>query len=30
MLFSKTGVITVFTNLEGFPEDWKDNVPAVV
>jgi len=28
MLFSKTGVITVFTHLEGFPEDWKDNVPA--
>jgi hypothetical protein len=29
MLFTKTGVTTVFTNLEGFPEDWKTNVPAV-
>ena len=28
-LFAKTGVTTVFTNLEGFPEDWKTNVPAV-
>ena len=28
-LFLKTGVTTVFTNLEGFPEDWKTNVPAV-
>jgi hypothetical protein len=28
MLFSKSGVITVFTNLEGFPEDWQGNVPA--
>jgi hypothetical protein len=28
MLFSKTGVVTVFTNLEGFPEDWQNNVPA--
>src|SRR5512133_1907726 len=27
-LFSKTGITTVFTNLEGFPEDWKTNVPA--
>ena len=27
-LFSQTGVTTVFTNLEGFPEDWKTNVPA--
>ena len=28
-LFTQTGVNTVFTNLEGFPEDWKTNVPAV-
>jgi len=28
-LFMQTGVTTVFTNLEGFPEDWKTNVPAV-
>ena len=28
-LFLKTGVTTVFVNLEGFPEDWKTNVPAV-
>jgi hypothetical protein len=28
-LFTQTGVTTVFTNLEGFPEDWKTNVPAV-
>ena len=25
MLFSQTGIDTVFTNLEGFPEDWKEN-----
>jgi hypothetical protein len=30
MLFLKTGVTTVFVNLEGFPEDWKENLPAVV
>lgn len=30
MLFLQTGVTTVFVNLEGFPEDWKDNLPAVV
>lgn len=29
-LFLKTGINTVFTNLEGWPEDWKTNVPAVV
>src|SRR4051812_31112367 len=29
-LFSKYGVNTVFENLEGFPEDWKTNVPAFV
>jgi len=28
-LFIKTGVMTVFVNLEGWPEDWKTNVPAV-
>src|SRR5712672_2244323 len=28
-LFSATGITTVFTNLEGWPEDWKTNVPAV-
>src|SRR6516225_2688791 len=29
-LFSKFGVTTVFTNLEGFPEDWKTNPQAFV
>jgi hypothetical protein len=28
-LFNKTGVTTVFTNLEGWPEDWRTNIPAV-
>ena len=28
-LFNKTGITTVFTNLEGWPEDWRSNVPAV-
>jgi hypothetical protein len=28
-IFKKTGVNTVFENLEGFPEDWKTNVAAV-
>lgn len=27
-LFKKTGVDTVFENLEGFPMDWKTNTPA--
>jgi hypothetical protein len=27
-IFSKTGLNTVFENLEGFPEDWKTNPPA--
>jgi len=27
-LFASTGVQTVFTNLEGFPENWQGNVPA--
>ena len=29
-LFSQFGVTTVFTNLEGFPEDWKTNPQAFV
>ncbi len=29
-LFNSTGVTTVFVNLEGFPEDWKTNISAVV
>jgi hypothetical protein len=29
-LFKKTGVDTVFENLEGFPADWKTNAPAFV
>lgn len=28
-IFKKTGITTVFVNLEGFPEDWRTNVPAV-
>ena len=28
-LFIKTGITTVFVNLEGWPEDWRTNVPAV-
>ncbi len=28
-LFSATGITTAFVNLEGFPEDWKEN-PEVV
>jgi hypothetical protein len=28
-LFNLTGVTSVFTHLEGWPEDWKTNVPAV-
>jgi hypothetical protein len=27
-LFTKTGLTTVFVNLEDFPEDWQGNVPA--
>jgi hypothetical protein len=30
MLFGQTGVTTVFTNLEGFPEDWQTNSEAFV
>ena len=29
-LFSATGITTVFTNLEGFPEDWKKNPEAFI
>jgi hypothetical protein len=29
-LFTSVGVNTVFENLEGFPMDWKTNVPAFV
>ena len=29
-LFKKTGVDTVFENLDGFPIDWKTNTPAFV
>ena len=29
-LFLSTGITTVFVNLEGWPEDWKDNLPSVV
>jgi len=29
-LFNTTGITTVFVNLEGFPEDWKTNVNAVI
>jgi hypothetical protein len=29
-LFSATGITTVFTNLEGFPEDWKEKPEAFI
>jgi len=29
-LFTKSGINTVFENLEGFPQDWKTNVPSFV
>ncbi len=29
VLFNQTGITTVFTNLEGWPEDWRTNVSAV-
>ncbi|HEY1654941.1 MAG TPA: hypothetical protein VGF86_07505 [Candidatus Tumulicola sp.] len=29
-LFAKAGLSTAFENLEGFPDDWKSNVPAFV
>ena len=28
-IFQSTGITTVFVNLEGFPEDWRTNTPAV-
>ena len=28
-LFSATGITTIFTQLEGFPEDWKENPGGV-
>jgi hypothetical protein len=29
-LFNKTGISTVFMNLEGWPDDWRTNVSAVI
>lgn len=29
-LFSASGISTTFENLEGFPDDWKTNVPAFI
>ena len=29
-LFNSTGITTVFVNLEGWPEDWRTNVNAVI
>src|SRR3954467_2316046 len=29
-LFAASGINTVFENLEGFPDDWKTNVPAFI
>jgi hypothetical protein len=29
-LFAKTGINTIFTKLEGFPDDWQTNVPAFI
>ena len=29
-LFVKTGITTVFVNLEGWPDDWKTNLSAVI
>jgi hypothetical protein len=29
-LFNQTGITTVFTNLEGWPDDWRTNVSAVI
>lgn len=29
-LFVKTGITTVFVNLEGWPEDWKTNLLSVI
>ena len=30
MLFTQTGINTVFENLEGFPVDWKTNPEAFI
>jgi hypothetical protein len=30
VLFNKTGISTVFMNLEGWPDDWRANAPAVI
>jgi hypothetical protein len=29
-LFTQTGITTVFVNLEGWPEDWRTNLQAVI
>jgi hypothetical protein len=29
-IFNSTGIITVFVNMEGWPEDWRTNPPAVI
>jgi hypothetical protein len=29
-LFAKAGLSTAFENLEGFPDDWKTNIPAFI
>jgi hypothetical protein len=29
-LFASSGITTIFTKLEGFPADWKTNVPAFI
>jgi hypothetical protein len=29
-LFVKSGITTVFVNLEGWPDDWKTNLQAVI
>jgi hypothetical protein len=29
-LFTRTGINTIFEKLEGFPRDWKTNVPAFI
>ena len=29
-LFSSTGITTIFTKLDGFPDDWKTNAPAFI
>jgi hypothetical protein len=29
-LFGQTGINTIFEKLEGFPQDWKTNVPAFI